>query len=98
MSTTIPTRLGESSEPGRASVERSEPGGPAKRRAGGGRSPALRQELTEDVKALLPDELIDELLAGVGTERGVAGPRAVGLRGGEAADELDGAKRLSVAV
>jgi len=73
VSTTIPSRLDESSEPGRAGVERSEPGGRAKRGAGAARSPALRSELAEEVKALLPDELLDELLAGARTEEEIAG-------------------------
>ena len=58
MSTTIPSRLDESGEPGRAGVAR---------------QPALRPELAEEVKALLPDELIDELLAGARTEEEIAG-------------------------
>jgi len=74
MSSTIPSRLDASSEPGRAGVERSEPGGRAKRRAGAARAPALRPELADEVKALLPDELIDELLAGARTEEEIAGP------------------------
>ena len=57
----------------RAGVERSEPGGRAKRGAGAARSPALRPELAEEVKALLPDELIDELLAGARTEEEITG-------------------------
>ena len=73
MSTTIPSRLDESGEPGRAGVERSEPGGRAKRRAGAARSSGLRPELAEEVKALLPDELIDELLAGARTEEEITG-------------------------
>src|ERR1700712_4102511 len=67
MSSTIPSRLDESGEPGH------EPGGRAKRRAGTARSPALRPELAEEVKALLPDELIDELLAGARTEEEITG-------------------------
>jgi putative transposase len=74
MSSTIPSRLDASSEPGRAGVERSELGGRAKRRAGAARAPALRPELADEVKALLPDELIDELLAGARTEEEIAGP------------------------
>jgi putative transposase len=74
VSTTIPSRLDESSEPGRAGGERSEPGGRAKRRAGAARSPALRPELADEVKALLPDEVIDALLAGARTEEEIAGP------------------------
>jgi putative transposase len=61
---------------GSASAARSEPGGRAKRRAGGARRqpPAERPELAAEVKALLPDELIDELLAGARTEEEIAGP------------------------
>jgi putative transposase len=73
VSTRIPSRLDESDESGRAGVERSEPGGRAKRRAGAAR-PALRPELADEVKALLPDEVIDELLAGARTEEEIAGP------------------------
>src|ERR1700687_5752177 len=74
MSTTIPSRLDESGEPVRAGVERSEPGGRAKRRAGAARSPALRPELADEVRALLADEVIDELLAGARTEEEITGP------------------------
>ena len=73
MSTTIPSRLDESSEPGRAGVERSEAGGRARRCAGAARSPALGPELAEEVKALLPDEVIDALLAGARTEEEITG-------------------------
>ena len=73
MSTTIPSRLDESDEPGRAGVERSEPGGRAKRRAGAAHAPALRPELADEVKALLSDEVIDELLAGARTEEEITG-------------------------
>ncbi|MDQ6819593.1 MAG: hypothetical protein M3076_04505, partial [Actinomycetota bacterium] len=70
MSTTITTRLDEDSDPGEsAGVARSEPGGRAQRRAGAARrQPSSRPELADEVKALLPDELIDELLAGARTE------------------------------
>jgi putative transposase len=75
MSTTITTRLDEDVEPGEsAGVARSEPGGRAQRRAGAARrQPLPRPELAEEVKALLPDELIDELLAGARTEEEIAG-------------------------
>ena len=44
-------------------------------RAGAARRPlAPRPELAEEVKALLPDEVIDELLAGARTEEEIAGP------------------------
>src|ERR1700692_3870965 len=75
MSTTISSRLDETSDPGSAGAERSEPVGRAKRRAGAARRElAPRAELAEEVKALLPDELIDELLAGARTEEEIAGP------------------------
>ncbi len=75
MSTTITTRLDEDSDPGEsAGVARSEPGGRAQRRAGAARrQPSSRPELADEVKALLPDELIDELLAGARTEEEIAG-------------------------
>ena len=73
MSTTIPGRLDGSTDPSATGVERSESGGRAKRGAGGGRS-AWRRELSAGLKALLPDELLDELLAGARTEEEIAGP------------------------
>jgi putative transposase len=62
-------------QPDSAGVARSEPVGRAQRRAGGARRPAppSRPELAAEVKALLPDELIDELLAGARTEEEIAG-------------------------
>jgi len=74
MSTTITTRLDETPEqPDSAGVARSEPVGRAKRRAGAARrSEAL--ELADQVKALLPDEVLDELLSGARTEQEIAGP------------------------
>jgi putative transposase len=74
MSTTIRCGLDEPSDPGSAGAERSEPVGRAKRRAGAARPRAPRPELAEEVKALLPDGLIDELLAGARTEEELAGP------------------------
>src|SRR6202158_2183082 len=76
MSTTISSRLDETSDPGSAGVERSEPVGRAQRRAGAARRsmPCPRAELADEVKALLPDGLIDELLAGARTEQEIAGP------------------------
>jgi putative transposase len=75
MSTTISSRLDETPDPvDSAGVARSEPGGRAKRRAGAARPPGSRPELADEVRALLPDEVIDELLAGAGTEEGIAGP------------------------
>jgi putative transposase len=75
MSTTIRSGLEEPVDRRSAGAERSEPGGRAKRRAGAARRPlAPRPELAEEVKALLPDEVIDELLAGARTEEEIAGP------------------------
>src|SRR5581483_2603180 len=75
MSTTISNRLDETQDPDvSAGVARSEPGGRAQRRAGAARrSPAPGPELAKEVKALLPDELIDELLAGARTEEEITG-------------------------
>jgi putative transposase len=73
MSTTIPGRLDESTDPSAAGAGRSERGGRATRRAGGGR-PARRPELADELKVLLPDELLDELLAGARTEEELTGP------------------------
>src|ERR1700710_2846734 len=75
MSTTITTRLDEHEDPDEsAGVARSEPGGRAQRGAGAARSSGPRPELADEVKALLPDEVIDELLAGARTEEEIAGP------------------------
>ncbi len=74
MSTTIRSSLGEPVDPGSAGAERSEPRGRAKRRAGAARPPAACPELADEVKALLPDGLIDELLAGARTEEEITGP------------------------
>src|SRR5580693_7360896 len=75
MSTTISSRLDEDQDPESAGVARSEPVGRAKRRAGAARRQSTpRPELAEEVKALLPDEVIDELLAGARTEEEIAGP------------------------
>src|ERR1700761_6619946 len=74
MSTTIRSGLDEPLDPGSAGVERSEPGGRAQRRAGAARrQQSPRPELAEHVKALLPDAVIDELLAGARTEEEIAG-------------------------
>ena len=73
MSSRIPSRLDEPTDPPAAGAERSEPGGRAKRGAGGGRS-SRRSELPGELKALLPDELLDELLAGARTEEEITGP------------------------
>src|SRR5580765_834094 len=69
MSTTIPSRLDESTDPSAAEVAGSERGGRAKRHAGGGRR-ARRLELADELKELLPDEL----LAGARTEEKITGP------------------------
>jgi putative transposase len=73
MSPTIPSRLDGSTDLSAGGVERGEPGGRAKRGVAGGRS-ARRSELAGEVKALLPDEVIDELLAGARSEEEIAGP------------------------
>jgi putative transposase len=73
MSTTISTRLDETPDRGEsAGVARSEPVGRAERRAGAARRSGP-PELAEQVKALLPDGVIDELLAGARTEEEIAG-------------------------
>ena len=72
MSTRIPSRLDESADPSAAGVAGSEPGGRARRRAGGGRWDG-RLELADELKELLPDELLDELLAGARTEEEITG-------------------------
>jgi putative transposase len=74
MSSTITTRLDEPQDPedGRAGVARSEPGGRAQRRAGAAR----RQEpdpLADRVRELLPNELIDQLMAGARTGEEITG-------------------------
>jgi putative transposase len=73
MSSTISTRLDEPQDPqdGSAGVARSEPGGRAQRRAG-----AARREpdpLADRVKELLPDELIDQLMAGARSGEEITG-------------------------
>ena len=73
MSSTITTRLDEDQDPqdGSAGVARSEPGGRAQRRAG-----AARREpdpLADRVKELLPDELIDQLMAGAKSGEEITG-------------------------
>ena len=73
MSSTLTTRLDEDPEEpedGSAGVSRSEPGGRAQRRAGAARRPEGPQDL---VKELLPDAVIDELLAGAQTEQEITG-------------------------
>lgn len=76
MSSTITSRLDEDQEPedGSAGVERSEPPrGRAQRRAGAARRSDPSPELADRVKELLPDGVIDELLAGAKTEQEIAG-------------------------
>lgn len=72
MSSTITGRLDEPQDrDGSAGVARSEPGGRAQRRAG-----AVRREpdpLADRVKELLPDELIDQLMAGTETGEQITG-------------------------
>src|SRR5690349_16646376 len=71
MSSTIPSRLDEFSDPSAAGAEWGEAGGRAQRGAGGGRG---RPELAAELKALLPGELLDELLAGARTDEEISGP------------------------
>jgi putative transposase len=61
---------------GSAGGERSEPGGRAQRAAGAARPPGevLSDGLPAGVRELLPDELVDELLAGAKTEEEIVGP------------------------
>jgi putative transposase len=70
MSSTIATRLDEDQEPdGSAGVE---PGGRAQRRAGAARR-SDPDPLADRVKELLPDELIDRLMAGAKTGEEITG-------------------------
>ena len=92
MSTTIPSRLDGSTDPSAAGAERSEPVGRAKRGGGGGRRGG-RPELADELKALLPDELLDELLAGARTEGEIAGPGGdveIGSTGHGSREQEDG--------
>ena len=75
MSSTITTRLDEHQDPedGSAGVARSEPGGRAQRRAGAARLPDPDPLLAERVKELLPNELIDQLMAGAKTGEEIIG-------------------------
>jgi putative transposase len=74
MSTTIRSRLDETQDPSdSAGVARSEPVGRAKRRAGAARRSEGR-ELAAQLRQLLPDGVIDELLAGAQTEEEIVGP------------------------
>jgi hypothetical protein len=72
MSSTITTRLDEDQDPESASVARSEPGGRAQRRAGAARR-SDPDPLADRVKELLPNELIDELMAGARTGEEITG-------------------------
>src|SRR5579863_7977751 len=73
MSSTITTRLDEDQDPEdeSAGVARSEPGGRAQRRAGAARREPDR--LADRVKELLPDELIDQLMAGAKSGEEITG-------------------------
>jgi putative transposase len=72
MSTTITTRLDEDQDPDSVGVARSEPGGRAQRRAGAARLPDP-DPLADRVKELLPNELIDQLMAGAKTGEEITG-------------------------
>src|SRR6188472_971423 len=74
MSTDIKTAIEREGRP-RSGVSRSEPGGRAQRDAGGARAagPAVEQ-LPDEVRERVSDELIDELLAGARTEEEIVGP------------------------
>jgi len=71
MSSTITTRLDEDQDPDSAGVARSEPGGRAQRRAGAARRGP--DPLADQVKELLPDELIDQLMAGAKSGEEITG-------------------------
>jgi hypothetical protein len=60
----------------RAGVSRSEPGGRAQRDAGRASSagPPLEERVSGEVRELLSDELVDELLAGARSEEQIVGP------------------------
>jgi len=75
MSSTIHSRLDEPQDPedGSAGVARSEPGGRAQRRAGAARRPDPDPEFVDRVKELLPNELIDQLMAGALTGEEITG-------------------------
>jgi len=75
MSSTITTRLDEHPEDLQdesAGVSRSEPGGRAKRRAGAARR-SDPDPLADRVKELLPDELVDQLMAGAKSGEEITG-------------------------
>src|SRR5215208_4537842 len=71
------SRIDVKQGPGRAGVEFSEPGGRAERDAGAARRPpgvVPAGEFPEEVRDLLSDELVDELLAGARSEEEIVGP------------------------
>jgi putative transposase len=66
----------ETQDPGSAGVSRSEPGGRAQRNASGrevDRPPGVG-DVPREVRELLPDEVVDELLAGARGEEEIVGP------------------------
>src|SRR5213076_1739566 len=74
MSTNTKTAIESGGRP-RAGVSRSEPGGRAQRDAGGARPAGLPvEQLPDEVRERLSDELIDELLAGARSEAEIVGP------------------------
>src|SRR3954471_390764 len=74
MSTNTKTAIEREGRP-RAGVLRSEPGGRAQRDAGGARAAgAPVEQLPDEVRERLSDELIDELLAGARSEEEIVGP------------------------
>jgi putative transposase len=74
MSSTIHSRLDEPRDLDSAGVARSEPPrGRAQRRAGAARRPDPDPGLADRVKELLPNELIDQLMAGARTGEEIAG-------------------------
>ena len=72
MSSTIHSRLDEQQDLDSAGVARSEPVGRAQRRAGAARRPDP-DPLADRVKELLPNELVDQLMAGARTGEELAG-------------------------
>src|SRR3954467_11164690 len=74
MSTNTKTAIEREGRP-RAGVSRSEPGGRAQRDAGGALVAGPRvEQLPDEVRERLSDELIDELLAGARGEEEIVGP------------------------
>src|SRR3954451_3426892 len=74
MSTNTKTSIESEGRP-RAGVSRSEPGGRAQRDTGGARAAgASVEQLPDEVRERLGDELIDELLAGARSEEEIVGP------------------------